>query len=109
MRNATERSKSAGSSNTPPSSVGNKSQFPSHFSSEGILPWKHDENQRLHSFPEGNKFSSLRREDISMATSPSFKQYSSSKDDLESFRDARIESEGQNLPAEYFLEIFFSY
>ncbi|GKV00979.1 hypothetical protein SLEP1_g13583 [Rubroshorea leprosula] len=104
LRNATERSKAAASSNALPSSVGYKSQFPSHISSEGILPWKHDESQRLHSFPEDNKFSSLQREDISMATSPSFKQYSSSKDDPESFRDARKESEGQNLPADDYMK-----
>ncbi|XP_021294300.1 protein FRIGIDA-ESSENTIAL 1 isoform X2 [Herrania umbratica] len=98
--NAAERSRSPGSTDTLPSSVENKTALSSHFFSERVLPSGHDENQRLHPFHEINKFSLLQSKDKLMGTSPASQQFSASIDDLGPSKDVRLNSIGQNLPAD---------
>ncbi|XWS19627.1 hypothetical protein CRYUN_Cryun31cG0031900 [Craigia yunnanensis] len=100
FRNGAERSKSFGSTDTLPSSVGNKIALSSHFFSERILPLGHDENQRLHPFHEISKFLLLQSKDKSMGTSPVSQRFSASTDDLGPSKYARQNSTGQNLPAD---------
>ncbi|XP_022720460.1 protein FRIGIDA-ESSENTIAL 1 isoform X2 [Durio zibethinus] len=99
FRNAAERSKSPGSTDSLPSTVGNKIALSSHFFPERMLPLGHDENQRLHPFHEINKFPLLQSKDKSMDTSPFCQQFSSSTDDLRPSKDGRQNNIGQNLPA----------
>ncbi|XVF25768.1 hypothetical protein REPUB_Repub13aG0242000 [Reevesia pubescens] len=100
FRNAAERSRSTGSTDTLPLSVGNKTALSSHFFSESIRPLGHDENQRLHPFHEINKFPLLISKDKSMGASPSSQKFSASTDDLGPSKDIRHNSIGQNLPAD---------
>ncbi|XWS15766.1 hypothetical protein CRYUN_Cryun34aG0030200 [Craigia yunnanensis] len=100
FRNAAERTKSPGSTDTLPSSVGNKTALSSHFFSERILPLGHDENQRLNPFREINKFTLLQSKDKSLGTSLVSQRFSASTDELGPSMDVRQNSIGQNLPAD---------
>ncbi|XVE88080.1 hypothetical protein DITRI_Ditri19aG0039900 [Diplodiscus trichospermus] len=96
FRNAAERSRSPGSTDTLPSSVVDKNALSSHVFSERIMPLEHDVNQRLHQFCE-IKFPLRLSKDKFMGTSL---RLSESTDDLGLSKDVRQNIIGQNLPAD---------